>query len=360
MPRLTLWNSGRRSNDYKFIDKSISEFFGISGTAVYVHKYIGPYDTREPNEDGTPLAPISLGESSIQDVLFLENRDRKYDKDVYELRGCYNVQDQDFDLRQFGVFLTGDTIFLEFHLNDMLHLMGRRLMAGDVLELPHQRDDSALNDAPAINKFYVVQDASRATDGYSPTWWSHIWRVKCGPMTDAQQYNDILDGPQKDPFGRDKDGNLKDILSTIDTELDLTEQINDEAIDNVKRRNFETRQFWVVPGDETTRQNPWIFAGDGVPPNGAALVGSGRTWPSNPADQAYYLRTDYDPHALFRFSGGVWRQQELDYRGENWSAMARVLKTFINNSNETHMKDGTVFKEKQPLFKAVKLRPDKL
>ena len=30
-------------------------------------------------------------------MLFLENRDRKYDPDIYTMRGIYNVQDIDFD-----------------------------------------------------------------------------------------------------------------------------------------------------------------------------------------------------------------------------------------------------------------------
>ena len=71
----------------------------------------------------------------------MENRDRKYDPDVFELRGVYNVSDNDFDLTQFGLFLTNDTLFISFHINDMVERMGRRLMPGDVIELPHLRDE---------------------------------------------------------------------------------------------------------------------------------------------------------------------------------------------------------------------------
>ncbi len=34
-------------------------------------------------------------------LLFLENRDRVYDKNIYRFRGHYNVQNLDFDLSQF-------------------------------------------------------------------------------------------------------------------------------------------------------------------------------------------------------------------------------------------------------------------
>ena len=41
MPRLSLWQDGKHSNDYKFFDKRISEMFTIGGTGMYVHKYLG-------------------------------------------------------------------------------------------------------------------------------------------------------------------------------------------------------------------------------------------------------------------------------------------------------------------------------
>ena len=79
-----------------------------------------------------------------------------YDKDVFELRGVYNVGDNDFDLSQFGLFLSGDTVFMTFHINDMIEIMGRRLINGDVLEMPHLLDDTALNAAKGpLPKFYV-------------------------------------------------------------------------------------------------------------------------------------------------------------------------------------------------------------
>ena len=90
----------------------------------------------------------------------MENRDRKYDPDVYDLRGVYNVSDNDFDLTQFGLFLTNDTLFITFHINDMIERLNRKLMPGDVLELPHLRDELLLTaEKEAINKFYVANRA---------------------------------------------------------------------------------------------------------------------------------------------------------------------------------------------------------
>ncbi len=68
--------------------------------------------------------------------MFLENIDRKYSDDVYTLRGIYNVQDLDFDLSQFGMFLQNDTVFITFHLNRSVESIGKKLLSGYVLEVP--------------------------------------------------------------------------------------------------------------------------------------------------------------------------------------------------------------------------------
>ena len=92
--------------------------FTVGGTDLHFHKYIGPYDQGDTNKDGaaSPTQPQysgdSLNERTIQDLLFLENRDRKYADDVYVVRGIYNVQDADFNLSQFGMFLQNDTLVL--------------------------------------------------------------------------------------------------------------------------------------------------------------------------------------------------------------------------------------------------------
>ena len=233
MPRLSLYRP-KKGNDYKFIDKTAWEMFQVGGTDVLVHKYLGPgsIDTwaagstykagdlvqinkavykaiiastgvTPPNADyweyirsETPTTPIYNNDNpfNIQDLLFLENRDRKYDSDVYVLRGVYNIQDTDFNLSQFGLFLQNDTIFITFHINDTVEKMGRKIIAGDVLELPHLKDEYALNDLQfALKRFYVIEEVTRAAEGFSVTWYPHLYRAKCKPLVDSQEFKDILD-----------------------------------------------------------------------------------------------------------------------------------------------------------------------
>jgi len=44
-----------------------------------------------------------------------------------------------------------------------------------------------------VRKFYQIEDANRASEGFSPTWWPHIWRVKISPIVDSQEFSDLLD-----------------------------------------------------------------------------------------------------------------------------------------------------------------------
>jgi hypothetical protein len=41
MARLSLWKDGKHGNDYKFMDRRISEMFTIGGTGILLNKYLG-------------------------------------------------------------------------------------------------------------------------------------------------------------------------------------------------------------------------------------------------------------------------------------------------------------------------------
>jgi hypothetical protein len=117
------------------------------------------------------------------------------------MRGVYRQQDIDFNLSQFGLFLNNDTLFISFHYNDMIDTFGRKLMSGDVLELPNLTDYHPLDTSisKSVPRYYVIQEANFGSEGFSQTWLPHIWRVKATPLVNAQEYNDIL----KQPFEPD-------------------------------------------------------------------------------------------------------------------------------------------------------------
>ena len=355
MPRLSLWNP-IKTNDYKFIDRIVGEHIYAGGTGVHVHKYIGINQAEDGKDPTRPSADSSSNnEVFIQDLLFLENRDRKYDSNIYELRGQYNIGDNDaYDLTQFGMFLANDTLFMNFHIESMVESVGRKLMPGDVLELPHLRDDLLLGSDEAINRFYVVTDGARPAEGFDPRWWPHLWRVKLGPITDSQEYRDILGTGEEA-------GDLRNLISTYANEININDKILEQAEKDVPY-DPQYRETAHLYYDESVPDKPAVgldFGGaDGLPINGLSIVGSGSTFPTNNVNNGdYFLRTDFSPNRLFKKSGTRWLNVSTDTRG-TWAAANKILTTFINNDNITSTTDGQAEPEKVNLSKVVKPRTD--
>jgi len=447
MPRLSLYRP-QKGNDFKFIDKTAWEMFQVGGVDVLIHKYLGPGSVTEWNStlnytsgmlvsknnivykaviqntgqeppdtdywefvrEATPSQPIYSEDDpfQIQDLLFLENRSRKYDNDVYVLRGVYNISDIDFNLSQFGLFLQNDTIFITFHITDTVEKLGRKIIAGDVIELPHLKDEWALNDLSfALKRFYVIEEVNRAAEGFSVTWYPHLYRAKCKPLVDSEEFKDILDsvadsdnslGPWEDgviyypgdvvtgengqsytciagPEGTTSSppdaenwelaDSLRDIISTYNTEMQITSAVLNQAEADAPKSGWDTSKFYTIQKDESGRvellqvdndeitvdqeiqatdeQGNLLFdvngdpiytgvvssttfdfpkyddyagqwlVGDGQPPNGAPFT-AGISFPVTATEGQYCLRTDYLPNRLFRYNGTRWVKMEDNVR----------------------------------------------
>jgi hypothetical protein len=362
MPRLSLWNPVKR-NDWKFIDRIVGEHIYAGGTGVHVHKYLGIHDVDSENDSTRPSpGATDAGEVLIQDLLFLENRDRKYSEDVYELRGQYNIQDNDsYDLTQFGLFLANDTLMMNFHIESMVESIGRKLMPGDVLELPHLRDDLLLGSDEAINRFYVVQEGARPSEGFDPGWWPHLWRVKLGPITDSQEYRDIL-GTGENTGENGEPADLRTLISTYENDINVNDAILEQAEKDVKYdpqyRDSRTHLYY----DADTPDKPTVgfdFGADGAGvPNGLSVVGSGESFPTiGVNDGDYFLRTDFSPNRLFQKTGNRWIKIGDDNK-QRWAAANRLLTTFVNNDDKTTLADGETVDSKTNLSQVVKPRTD--
>jgi len=264
--------------------------FTVGSTDLYVHKYLGPTN-QGASTDYTQPEYNSLNPNNIQDLLFLENRDRSYDPDIYRLRGHYNVQNLDFDLSQFGLFLNNDIVFITIHYNDMIDLLGRKLIVGDVIELPHMLDYNPLEETipVALKRFMQVTDGNYASEGFSPTWFPHLWRIKCEPLVDSEEFSQILDAPinmdnylgiwdstkvyatgyvisygDKNyiskidvPIGitppnalyweLDTADNLKDILATYNKNINVNNAALNEAARILPKTGYDTSDLYIVP-----------------------------------------------------------------------------------------------------------------
>jgi hypothetical protein len=400
MTRLSLYRP-EKGKDFKFIDRVVNERFQVGGVDVFVHKYLGPVDPE--TGQSTPTTPMNnnaIGELGIQDVLFMETRDRNYDPDIYVLRGIYQMQDLDFNLSQFGLFLQNDTILMYFHLSTTFDALLRKIMPGDVLELPHLKDEYALDDNyVALKRFYVVQDVSRPTSGFSQTWYPHLLKAKCVPLVDSQEFKQILDQDS----GNGDGSSLRDLLSTYNKSIEINNQIIEQATADAPVSGYDTHSFYVIP----TRANGLIDIADTsgiwddasidqavldasavvhtpshplyigyltngkIPPNGAPFT-SGITFPEQSAQGAFCLRTDYLPNALYRFDGKRWKMYASDaqmtmnqfgaqdvasgaFAGQ---AIRQTQKTGFINNTTTATIQGRVVPERQALSKVLKPKAD--
>lgn len=381
MPRLSLYRP-QKTKDYSFIDGVVLEQFTVGGTDFNIHKYLGPKTTLE--DDATAEQPVYdvVKETNIQDLLFLENRDRKYDEDIYTIRGHYNLSDQDFDLSQFGLFLQNDTLFMTIHINSSVKQLGRKIMPGDVIELPHMKDEYAANDySVALKRFYVVDEVTRAAEGFSQTWYPHLYRVRSKQILDSQEYKDILDLPAEEG----SDTTLRDVLSTYDKEIEINNAIIAQAEVDVPLSGYETIQFYTLQVNDSgevqivstdydtlladggiTSDTVFVtpdgngyqgyLVGDGIPPNGAPY-GTGIGFPGEPDTGDYFLRIDLSPNRLFRYDGDSWRKIEDSVRTTLTQTSGRdTLKgTFINNTTVNSISGEDVV-ERQALSKALRAK----
>jgi hypothetical protein len=377
MPRLSLYKP-ERGNDYAFIDKQVLEMFTVGGTDIHVHKYLGPENPNDADATADNPQYNAVTTTNIQDLLFLENRDRKYDQDVYTMRGIYNVSDIDFDLSAFGMFLSNDTLFLTIHINSSVKTLGRKVISGDVIELPHLKDEYALNDySVALKRFYVVEDVNRAAEGFSQTWYPHLYRLKLKQIVDSQEFKEILDLPAEEdsPGGN----TLRDLLSTYDREMQINNAIVAQAEADSAKSGYDTSHYFSLQLDangNTQLQDTdsdglpdemasveregysGYLLGDGIPTNGAPF-GHGIQFPTSVELGDYFLRTDFAPTRLFRYDGTRWVKQEDNVRMtlSNTNTRSTQKGTFVNNTNTSEI-GGEQVKERQSLSQALRPKAD--
>ena len=400
MPRLSLYRP-EKGNDFKMIDRLINEQFQVGGTDINLHKYLGPVNPATTST-ATPTVPINtnpVSELGIQDLLLMENRDRHYAPDVYRIRGVYTMQDTVFNLAQFGLMLNNDEILMHFHLRSSFESLGRKIMAGDVLELPHQKDEYALetnNIMVALKRYYVITEVTRPSTGFSQTWYPHLLRAKCQPLVDSQEFAEILNADS----GNGDGSTLKDIISTYNQSIAINNSIIAQAEADAKTSGYNTRSYYVIPTRSSglvdvedasdsintvdtemaaldasiilNAPNRDIYVGyltgDGIPPNGVPFT-SGLEFPVPVFKGQFHLRTDYFPNRLFQWNSKHWVVFEDNVKmtmtnkptngiaSPNDQTKQTLKGSFINNSNTATIA-GQVVQERQALSKILLPKAD--
>lgn len=230
--------------------------------------------------------------SNIEDMIFLENRDRDYADVSIQLRSHYDLVDVQTELTKFGIDLPQQYIFTVSFAR-MIELLGRPIVIGDIVELPNEiQYDQNLT---AVRKWLEVEDAGWSTEGYTPGWKPIMFRFTATPAIASQENMDIF----KSDKGYDLlvDGDF--MLS--DSPLNMLAQETSEAI--IKQAGEDV----PVTGADTSGISSGMdmfnqrgsYDGrdygveDGMPPNNLPYT-QGEAFPITPADTDYH-RITYDP-----------------------------------------------------------------
>jgi hypothetical protein len=158
---------------------------------------------------------------------------------------------------------------------------------------------------------------------------------------------------------------LQDILSTKAKDLEINDAVIAQAESDAPKSGFETRQFYTLAVDDNG--NPRLqtidesnldasmtnldtsriaerpdregYSGymveDGVAPNGVNF-GHGISFQANPFEGDFFLRTDFLPNRLFRFTGSRWVKYEDMQRHTLTNTDTRQTQktSFINNTDK--------------------------
>jgi hypothetical protein len=268
--------------------------------------------------------------SNIQDMIFLENRDRDYADISIQLRAHYDLIDVQTELTKFGIDLPQQYIFTVSFAR-MIEMLGRPVVIGDILELPNevQYDHNLVG----VRKWLEVIDCGWSTEGYTPGWKPIMYRFTATPAIASQETMDL--------FKSDKgyEAMIDGDFSVLDSPLNMlaqqtTESVLKKALDDVPETGADTSDIQSgmnLFNEKGSYDGRDYSVEDGMPPNNAPFT-EGPAFPPTPNDGDYH-RTTYDvstrmPTKLFQWNHikNRWIFLETDRRMLQSSHRPSILK----------------------------------
>ena len=221
---------GRYQSKDRALQKRMSyEKVSLTWKSANVYRYLG---------DRTLGTGSSIND--IQDDLFLENTDRRYDATPVLINiSMEDQQEQPFDLGKFGIIpIIGDTQIFRVHVNSFeADGMGRYIVVGDVLEIPFlQTEGNAGKKA-----FFEVTDTDRKME-----FENFYVTITTVPIKDSQEFADIDGIPTN-----------SDVLDTLQDSLDASYEATFKETNVAPEpslftdREFVDDEFWDATDTDT-------------------------------------------------------------------------------------------------------------
>lgn len=293
--------------------------------------------------------------SNIQDKILLENRDRDYDASATTVKGFYELNQANTNLKQFGIELEAN-YSIKVNFNTCVALLGRPVIIGDIIELPsEQQYTTALR---PVKRYLEVTDVTWDPSSYTPGWLPLMLLVTAMPALASQETQDIFGdlSPSVDSSGlfHDPDGNS--LMYQDFTNIDQAIKVG--ALNNVPERGSEgsntIREFEdsaLAAADSVginlrpmNFNRTGLYVEDALPQNGAPYT-EGPEMPATPKNGDYhrltYVGLSKDvPARLYRFSlsSNRWIYLETDRRAE-FNNQTKLLTEYVTSPNKTPARD---------------------
>lgn len=318
---------GDKNKDSRFLSGVISETITMGGVVCYIWLLEGTFDQVDNNGRASTQLDEGMGEAEdgimslfgVQDAILGENRDRSYSKDCYRMKGTYAVSQNELDFARFGIMMNNDIIQLEMHKGDMERICGRRLIPGDIVEMPHLREVGLQK--TVVNKYYQVDNVTKSPSGYDHTYNYHILALTLRPVVDAHEFIDIME--RTDEY----DNTIGSQLGNREAMEALTEKIQKSAAEQANTTGWDITPLYI---DDENNVFAHKWSADAEAPNGkpVPMVSS---FPQSPNDGDYVCRIDHFPNRLYRFQQGRWLLKEIDSKRDwqpyNWTRKLRDFAT---------------------------------
>ena len=330
---------GNMTKNSRFLGKLMKRHIDMSGVYCNIYRFLGTFaqdedelgirkDDKKSDQtiEKSGQEPTDIGSFlGVQDTILNENRDRAYDfEEIPVIKGVYSVSQNELEYARFGLALSNDIITMEFHQGSIETELGRRLIPGDVIELPHLREVGI--DGRVANKWYEVASPVWSPTGYDPMYARHIVGVILKPLRHQQEFLDLFE--REDEYGK----TLAEQASNRDAMMAITEANQEKAGEHAYTTWWDATIMWFDPDHPS--QEPYRWYDDGKPPNGEP-VSQGNSFPPNPQQGDWFLRTDLVPNRLYRFQQSRWKlhqvDQKRDWQPYNWVVK---LREFMSDRSE--------------------------
>ena len=165
-----------------------------------------------------------------------------------------NMNPPNFSWNYAGINIL-DTNVQEFsvHYNAMIAAIGRKIIVGDVIELPWQRDIDVLGKEKAQSKFYVITESAREESGWGPNYHFYTWKLKAKPVMDSPEFSDLFNDGNTTGG---EDGFYEDLGSInggggMDKDASQDSQLQDQVDEILKE----------AEGEDGSEENGWETSG---------------------------------------------------------------------------------------------------